>query len=110
VVGVVKTNSKAKIIAVVVACVSAILYWGFLPGGGHPEELYQGEVRTLMNELVTQEESYFADSGAYTSDIDAIGLVVPESVNFQIEVLHTISGYRGYRAFAESKEVDYLVF
>ena len=104
----VKTNSKAKIIAVVVACVSGILYWGFfVPVGGHPEKLYQGEVRTLIKDLVLQEESYFADSGTYTSDIDAIGLVVPESVNLQIEELHTISGYRGFRANAESKEVNY---
>ena len=77
------------------------------PTGEHPTRRPRGELLSVMRDLPILEESYLADNGTYSSDLNAIGLVVPESVTLRIELVEVNGEQIGLRAFAESKTIDY---
>lgn len=106
----IKTILKKLIfIAPVSIVLGAIVLILFVPySGGHPTRRFQLEMKSMMGQLLLLEDAHLADSGFYSADPNALGLVVPESVDLQIELLRADnSRYMGYRAFAESKEIDY---
>ena len=104
-----RANLKTLIGGVVVASILGTVAWiTFAPVPSQPPgQAARGEMRSLMRDLISREEAHWADNGTYSSVVEAIGLVVPEDVALQIELVESGGEQVGLRAVARSKIIDY---
>ena len=104
-----KANLKTLIVGMVLASILGTLALiTFLPARSHaPGRTERGEMRSLMRDLMSRQEIYWTDNYAYSSETEAIGLVVPEGIVVRIELVDADGELIGYRAVARSLTIDY---
>ena len=71
-------------------------------------EATRDQMRSLMRDVTSREEAYWEENATYSSEVEAIGLVVPEDVTLQIELVESNGEPIGFRAVAQSLTIDYV--
>lgn len=101
---------KVLILGLVLASILGTFAWiMFVPAESHaPGRTARGEMRSLMRDLMSRQEIYWADDNAYSSEAEGIGLIVPEGIVVRIELVESDGELIGFRAVARSLTIDYV--